>query len=85
MFTVIWQKPALADLADIYVQSDLSTQRVIAGVCQTFTAQLAADPAAIGESRGDWQRVAFHQPYAISYRTDPVDHVVRVGRFWKYE
>ena len=69
----------------MYAASELDTQREISRVVERLNQKLATDPAGIGESREPRTRVTFERPYAISYQCDPVDHVVRVGRFWTYE
>ncbi len=84
MFSVTWVDDARDELADEYVQPDLTTQQLIAQIVSRFNASLAADPAGIGESRGNWRRVAFDWPYAISYLCDPATHAVNVTRFWRY-
>ncbi|WP_020471839.1 hypothetical protein [Zavarzinella formosa] len=85
MFAVIWRDAALDQLAEAFVQADLSARDVIEKCVNRFNSELAINPRQFGESRGGRLRVAFDAPCGIYFvADDPLDGVVRVTHFWVY-
>lgn len=82
MFAVIWRDSALDELADAFVLADPATREMIMRAVSRFNAQLASDPAEVGESRSDRQRLAFDPPCAIIFLVNDPPGVIRVTRFW---
>lgn len=57
---VEWAQRCADRLADIYVQLDLTSQRVVAQAVEKINAALARDPWELGESRGSRNRRAWN-------------------------
>jgi hypothetical protein len=82
MFAVIWRTRALDELADIVVQSDLTTQDLIARQVAALNQRLATDPLDVGESRGGNLRIGIADPVCILFEVAAANGIVRVLTCW---
>ena len=82
MFEVIWREEALDELADTWVQSDPLLRPAIEAAVVRLNARLAAEPIAVGESRGDeLHRIAFDPPVVVTFAVETKNRIVRVHHF----
>jgi plasmid stabilization system protein ParE len=67
-FTVVWTRPALNQLADLWTQA--TDRAAVTAASDRVDATLAADAANAGDSRGGAVRLLFDRPLAILFRVD---------------
>jgi hypothetical protein len=79
-YTVVWIAEAEEELAAIWTSA--SDRQVIAEAANSLDAQLARNPAAVGESRPDAQRIAYCLPLGIRFQILEDDRLVRVLAIW---
>ena len=81
--SVVWHDRALDLLAGIYVGAAPHEREGLVAHVERINARLAADPWAVGESRGPYRRAWFHWPLVVVYDLPPgggvvVGHVARL-------
>ena len=79
-YTVAWTVEAEEDLAAIWV--DAVDRNVIARAAESLDRELAQNPAAVGESRPNSQRIAYCLPLGIQFGIFEDDRLVRVLAVW---
>lgn len=79
-YTVAWIGEAEEELAAMWVNA--VDRSVIAEAADSLDNQLARNPAAIGESRPNAQRIAYHLPLGIRFQILDDDRLVRVLAVW---
>jgi hypothetical protein len=80
--TVIWQPPALDQLADYYVLLPLADQRALEVTVKRIDKRLEENAWSLGESRGsDARRLWFTGPFAVSFDIQPggLVYVLHIG------
>ena len=79
-YTVVWIPEAEEELAAIW--NSATDRQEIAAAANSLDAQFARNPAAVGESRPDAQRIAFCLPLGIRFQILEDDRLVRVLAVW---
>ncbi len=79
-YTVVWTVEAEEELADIWV--DAVDRDVIAQAAESLDRELAQNPAAVGESRPNSQRIAYCLPLGIQFEISEDDRLVKVFAVW---
>lgn len=84
MFACHWLGAALDTLADIYITLNPADRDRLAAGAEALNRRLAADPHAVGESRGGNLRVAFTHLLVVRFRVDSSARIVRVTGVARY-
>jgi hypothetical protein len=79
-YTVVWAVDAEEKLAAIWANA--SEREEIGDAANTLDGQLARNPAALGESRPNGQRIAHCLPLGIRFQVIEDDRLVRVLTVW---
>ena len=79
-FTVTWSRTAEETLTELWLGSRVASQ--ITAASDRLDRDLTAHPLAIGESRTDDLRIAFHYPIAITFAVDQIDRKVLIVDVW---
>ncbi|HEX3149451.1 MAG TPA: hypothetical protein VHR66_15360 [Gemmataceae bacterium] len=78
MYSVIWTKFALDQLAEVYIGLDLDHQDRLASSIEAINRRLAREPVNEGESRDADKRITFVDGHAVLFRVITTSQVVRV-------
>jgi hypothetical protein len=81
-YFVQWERSALDELADIWVQADSALRRAVTVATQTLDSQLQTDPNGAGESRPGGRRIHFVGPLGVLYRVRDLGNLVQVLHVW---
>ena len=79
-YTVVWSAAAEQRLAAIWANA--VHREVIADVANSLDRELARNPAVVGESRPNSQRIAHCLPLGIRFQINENDRLVRVLTVW---
>ncbi len=82
MLRVVWLQSALDELATLWLQADSALRQAITATTQTVDQELRANPARLGESREQGERVFFVYPLGIQFEIDLQRSIVRVLHVW---
>lgn len=82
MFSVLWARSTLDDLARIRAEVSVSQWTIVRNAIREIERRLRDNPEAEGESRPTGQRISFVAPIAFTFRPLPNEHVVVVSNIW---
>ena len=81
-YQVAWNQDAEADLAQLWM--DAADRSLISDTAHRLARALAADPLAVGESRGGQLRIALAAPLGIEFEVDEARRTVLVIAVWSF-
>ena len=81
-YTVIWLRPAEAELARIWLGAD--DRDVISHATNGIDQLLKVQPHTAGESRSEGKRILLVAPLGVTFRVDEDDRLVRVADVWRF-
>lgn len=84
MFQVRWKQSALDELAELWIQADSATRKIITAATNQLDQELAQDPQNVGESRSGFERICFLFPLGIRFEVDNQQAKVQVLQVWSY-
>lgn len=84
MFRVRWTRPALNELASLWIAADSGERKSITRATRSVDQRLAVQPLTEGESRPNGRRIRFEAPLGIIFRVSSNDLVVRILEVWYY-
>ena len=79
--TIRWERGALAELADAWLESNSDERRKIVAAAAEIDRQLLGDPETLGESRTENARLMFIPPLGVLFEVE--NGVVSVLHVWK--
>jgi hypothetical protein len=82
MFAVRWTKPALGELADVWVNADPNLRKAITSAASDLDSRLEREGDAAGESRPEGHRILLISPLGVHFEVQ--GSIVRVLRVWLF-
>jgi hypothetical protein len=70
MFRVRWERRALDELTDQWLEADSVLRQAITAAAHRIDGRLQADAANEGESRPNDRRIMFEPPLAVTFRIE---------------
>jgi hypothetical protein len=85
MYRVRWERRALDELTDHWIQADSLQRRATTAAVHRIDKRLQADAPDEGESRAQGRRIVFEPPLAVTFRIEPDGRTVSVlqARFFR--
>ena len=83
MFAIVWVQNALDELADVFVEAELTEQDRMTSGIEALNRRLTIEPTDEGESRWNGYRVTFPHGLVVIFHVnieDQIVHVMRVKR-----
>ncbi|MBI1902734.1 MAG: hypothetical protein HYS13_16665 [Planctomycetia bacterium] len=80
-YTVVWQPPAEAKLADLWAAA--TDRHAVADAADRIDAVLSRDPDSKGESRTGNTRVLIVRPLGVRFVVSEADRTARVFAVWR--
>ena len=84
MFSVLWVRSTLADLAKIRGETTASEYEQIREAIQEIERRLRADPDEEGESRTGGQRISFVPPLGFTFALSEAERCVLITHVWSF-